>query len=157
MTIGGGGGCVRRGVYDVVVVGRGVVVVVVVVVRTRRVVVTAIVEVVVVARGVVVVSRRPISARRRIWNSFCASTGIKIKVRLARDLFSFRRGYSPTHGFSQSRRCHPRQSYSCDRSVPWHAHDVRSGVPRMPMSAFLHTIILPAHFLVTLSTAQDCS
>ncbi len=63
----------------------------------------------------------------------------------------------PTHGLSHNRRCHPRHSYNCCKSEPWQAHVVLNGVPRIPNNAIRQLLALPAHFFVTLSTAQDCS
>lgn len=42
-------------------------------------------------------------------------------------------------------------------SVPLHAHVVLKSVPKIPNIASLHSDDAPAHFFVTLSTAQDCS
>lgn len=61
----------------------------------------------------------------------------------------------PTHVFSQSRRYHPKHSYT--RSVLWHEHVDLNGVPKIPKMAVRHPLGWPAHFSVELSIAHACS
>lgn len=65
--------------------------------------------------------------------------------------------FLPTHGLTHRSLCQPKHSCSCVKSVPLQAQEVLKSVPKIPSMADLHSVGEPAHFFVTLSTAQDCS